>query len=161
MKYILKGKEIINLRHQKNLSQTQLASLVGFIGPTSIGRIEKGERSVDRDKLEQIAKALEVSPEFLIETEDREVHVFRPENMEAFLKGLRVPPRFVNQEYDQESLEDLRKRVENLEKEKPTTRFGDGLSEEELELIKLFRASSEPQRKAALAAAKAILGESL
>lgn len=161
MKYILKGKELINLRHQKNLSQDQLATLVGFTGPSSIGRIEKGTRPVDRDKLEKIARALEVTPESLIEAEDdRETIVLRPENIEAIRKAISQPVKIVNH-YDQESFDDLLKRVESLEKTKTTTLSGDGLSVEELELIKMFRAASDPQRKAALAAAKAILGESL
>ena len=160
MKYILKGKEIINLRHRKNLSQDQLATLVGFTGPSSIGRIEKGTRPVDWDKLEKIAKALEVNPESLIETEAKETVVLRPENIEAIRKALSQPVKLVNH-YDQESFDDLLKRVESLEKIKTTTLSGDGLSAEERELIKMFRASSEPQRKAALAAAKAILSETL
>lgn len=156
MKYILKGRDLINLRHKKALSQGQLASLVGFTGPTSIGRIEKGERPVDWDKLQKIANVFEVTPESLIESEVREF-VISPE----VLKGVRAPYKPARQDYSQESFEDILRRIEKLEKSKPTANACDEFSEEEKELVMLFRCASEPQRKAALAAARAILGEKL
>lgn len=52
---------IKELRKKKNLTQQQLAELVG-LDYTHIGRIEKGERTLDVEYLPIFAKALDCEP---------------------------------------------------------------------------------------------------
>lgn len=58
------GKRIAELRHEKKLSQVQLAELSG-VGYSHIGRIELGRYSVGIDTLSKIAEALGVELEFV------------------------------------------------------------------------------------------------
>lgn len=159
-KYVLNGKMLRNLRAQNEMSQKQLAESVGFTGPSSMLRIEKGERTVDYGKLVQIANVFGVDPQSLI-LEEIEDNGALPTNYTAILRALNTPVPDHFSVSEEISIKDILKRVEKLEKEKPIAKPDDELSAEERELIKMFRASSEPQRKAALAAAKAILNETL
>lgn len=52
---------IRELRKKKNMTQQELAKLVNM-DYTHIGRIEKGERTLDVEKLEDFAKALGCEP---------------------------------------------------------------------------------------------------
>lgn len=157
MKYMVKGKELTNLRRRKNLSQDQLAALVGFVGPSSIGRIEKGTRPVDREKLEKLANVFGVSPDSLVEIEVDDNVVYRPD-LESMKRALRMRPEPLEVRVDRSAVEELRKRVEVLER-KPAT--PNGLTKEEQEILKLFRSASEMQKKLILAAAKAIMTQEI
>lgn len=157
MKYMVKGKELTNLRRRKNLSQDQLARLVGFVGPSSIGRIEKGTRPVDREKLEKLAKVFEVAPDSLVEIEVDDNIVYRPDPA-TIRAALRKAPEPVEFHVDRQAMEDLKKRVELLER-KPEQL--PGLTKEEIEILKLFRSASEMQKKLITAAARGILKEDI
>lgn len=59
---------IIELRTQKGLNQKQLAEAIG-IDPSSMNRVEKGERAVSVAELVQLASALDVRVEDLLAPE--------------------------------------------------------------------------------------------
>lgn len=157
MKYVLDGKRIKNLRSQKGWNQARLAKEVGFEGPTSIGRIENGSRPVTYETLYKLALVLEAEPNSLIKGEFDDSPVFQRSRSDTQVDTSSYDDLFRNLS----ALEQRLSGLEHIVKEKPIVRVDDGLSEEEREFINLFRASSEPQRKAALAAAKAILNETL
>lgn len=59
------GKRIRAERLQLNLTQEQLAELIG-VSSTYVGFIERGERAVTLEKLIQIANTLHVSVDYLL-----------------------------------------------------------------------------------------------
>lgn len=84
---ITMGEKIKELRIQKGYSQEQLAEKVGYKTRGAIAKIEKGVRDFPLDKLELIAKILNVTPEYLIGWEDPQP---QPKEMPASLKRLIV-----------------------------------------------------------------------
>ena len=60
------GDRIKSRRIQLGLSQTELASKLGFKSKASISRIELGLQSLPQSKILEMAKALETSPEYLM-----------------------------------------------------------------------------------------------
>lgn len=60
------GKLIRNRRMQLNLSQQQLADLMGYQSRSTIAKIEKGENDIPRSKIETFAKVLSTTPEYLM-----------------------------------------------------------------------------------------------
>lgn len=59
--YIIKKRRV-----QLGLSQTELANKLGFKSKASISRIELGVQSLPQNKILEMAKALDVSPEYLM-----------------------------------------------------------------------------------------------
>ena len=170
-RYILNGKELRTLRSRNNMSQRQLADKVGFTGPSSIVRIEKGERAVDWEKLHQISGVFGVDPQSII-LESIEDDGSLSSNYTTILRAIKNTPGTDNESFEIEHtvfMDDLSKRLAQIEKhlssivakEKPITISGDELTQEEIDLIKRLRASSDQQRKVALAAVNAILSENL
>lgn len=60
------GNIIKKRRVQLGLSQTELANKLGFKSKASISRIELGAQSLPQNKILEMAKALDVSPEYLM-----------------------------------------------------------------------------------------------
>ena len=60
------GNIIKKRRVQLGLSQTELANKLGFKSKDSISRIELGVQSLPQNKILEMAKALDVSPEYLM-----------------------------------------------------------------------------------------------
>lgn len=56
------GRKLRALRESKNLSQEELANLIGLKDRSSISKIEKGLRGIDYDNLERLVVALGVNP---------------------------------------------------------------------------------------------------
>ncbi len=54
------------LRIQKNMSQQQLAHLVGYEGRSAISKVENGERDISQSMIVKYATALGVSPSYLL-----------------------------------------------------------------------------------------------
>jgi len=54
------GKQIIKLRHERRLTQEQLATKAN-LHRTHIGMIERAERDIQLSNIEKLAKGLEVS----------------------------------------------------------------------------------------------------
>lgn len=59
------GSRIANIRKEKNMSQSQLAVLLG-VGPSTVGMYEQGRRTPDLDTLVRLAKVFNVSLDYLI-----------------------------------------------------------------------------------------------
>ncbi len=60
------GNIINNRRVQLGLSQTELANKLGFKSKASISRIELGVQNLPQNKILEMAKALDISPEYLM-----------------------------------------------------------------------------------------------
>ena len=60
------GNIIKNRRVQLGLSQTELANKLGFKSKASISRIELGVQNLPQNKILEMAKALDISPEYLM-----------------------------------------------------------------------------------------------
>ena len=60
------GNIIKKRRVQLGLSQTELANKLGFKSKASISRIELGVQSLPQNKILEMAKALDVSPDYLM-----------------------------------------------------------------------------------------------
>lgn len=60
------GAKIKSLRENKELSQSQLAELVGYKDKTSIAKIEAGKVDLPQSKILAFSKALNVTPSFLL-----------------------------------------------------------------------------------------------
>ena len=74
-------KRLHDLRRQKNLSQTELAQLVG-LHYTHIGRYERGESRPAADTLKRLADALGVTGDYLLEGASTEAARARFEDRE-------------------------------------------------------------------------------
>lgn len=61
------GAEVRRLRLNKGLSQEELAKLSGFSGRSSIQMIEKGKTNISLDRLEAMAKALDIAPSYFLD----------------------------------------------------------------------------------------------
>lgn len=70
--YSIVGKRIRELRKRLHLTQEQLAEECG-LDFRSIGAVERGERNLSLKSLAKIAKALHVTPEFLVKEEEAPV----------------------------------------------------------------------------------------
>lgn len=60
------GVKIKSLRENEELSQSQLAELVGYKDKTSIAKIEAGKVDLPQSKILAFSKALNVTPSFLL-----------------------------------------------------------------------------------------------
>ena len=61
------GKRIKELRNQRNLTQSELAEMIG-LSTNFIGMVERGERNTSVDKIFKLADAFEISLAKLFET---------------------------------------------------------------------------------------------
>ena len=66
------GKQITDVRKEKNMSQDQLAKILGTT-PTTIGRYERDEVKPSIDVAVKIAEALEVSLDYLAELSENDL----------------------------------------------------------------------------------------
>ena len=57
---------IKNLRLTLGMSQAELAKRVGYEGRSAISKVENGERDISQSMIEKYAKALNVSPTYLL-----------------------------------------------------------------------------------------------
>ena len=62
------GKNVRHSRNERKLSQEQLAFLCG-LHRTYIGAVERNEKNISINKIEKIAKALDISPEKLLKSQ--------------------------------------------------------------------------------------------
>lgn len=60
------GQRIKLKREEKGLSQKELANLIGYESKSAVSYIESDKREVPFDKLSEIAKVLDVSPNWLL-----------------------------------------------------------------------------------------------
>ena len=60
------GQRIKQLRRQKNMTQAELAELLGYTTDSTICHIEKGDHDLTQSKIKKFAEVLGVSPMWLI-----------------------------------------------------------------------------------------------
>lgn len=70
-KYFLIGSKIKEARQDVNMSQKELAELIGFDSSTAISLIEAGQRKVSIDDLEKISKILQKDIKFFLGEEEK------------------------------------------------------------------------------------------
>ena len=71
--YTLIGSKIKDARQEANMSQKQLAELVGFDSSTAISLIEAGQRKVSIEDIEKIGKILQKDIKFFLGKKNEEV----------------------------------------------------------------------------------------
>ena len=64
------GKRIRFFRERAGLTQEQLGRAIGYSGKAMISRIEGGTVSMDAEKIEVVAKALDINPHVLTNRSD-------------------------------------------------------------------------------------------
>ena len=66
------GERIKRRREQLGLSQSELARMVGYTSRSTINKIEKDGRGISQNKIVDIARALKVTPSYLMGWEELE-----------------------------------------------------------------------------------------
>ena len=66
------GKKIRERREELNLSQDELAKLLGYKSRSSINKIELGKNDITQHKIADFAKALQTTPAYLMGWTDSE-----------------------------------------------------------------------------------------
>lgn len=82
------GERIRQRRESLGVTQSELARAVGYTSRSTINKIERDGRGISQDKIVAIAKALKVTPSYLMGWEDEEVAMLtamQEETMERFL----------------------------------------------------------------------------
>lgn len=79
--------KIKQLRIESNLSQDELAHVIGISRPT-LSQIELGERKLKADEVQKIASIFEISPSELLETPKHEVKTVHTKDAHTSLKNL-------------------------------------------------------------------------
>lgn len=96
---------IVNLRTQRKMSLSQLAKLTG-IAKSSLSRYENGSRQFPVNKVNQFAKALNVSPEYLLGIE--------PINITAIYNQLNNNRQKCVYNFAKAQLEDQKRKSDNV-----------------------------------------------
>jgi transcriptional regulator with XRE-family HTH domain len=73
--YIQVGERISQLRKSLEISQQKLAEMVGYETSTAISLIESGKRRVQLVELEQFAKVLHTSSQYLLTGKEPQVDI--------------------------------------------------------------------------------------
>ena len=82
------GERIKRRREELDMSQAELARKVGYSTRSTITRIERDGNGISQDKIVAIAKALKVTPSYLMGWEDEEVATLTAFQEEAMAKFL-------------------------------------------------------------------------
>lgn len=67
------GERIKRRREELNVSQAELARMVGYTSRSTITRIERDGNGISQDKIVAIAKALKTTPSYLMGWEEEDV----------------------------------------------------------------------------------------
>ena len=81
-------KNIKKRRLELGMTQSELARLSGYENRSSIARIERGDTNLPQSKIVDIARALKVTPSYLMGWEDEDVATLtamQEDTMEKFL----------------------------------------------------------------------------
>lgn len=82
------GERIRERRESLGMTQSELARAVGYTSRSTINKIERDGRGISQDKIVAIAKALKVTPSYLMGWEDEKAAMLtamQEETMEKFL----------------------------------------------------------------------------
>lgn len=90
------GEKIKQRREELGMSQDELARKSGYKWRSSINKIEVGRQRLPYNKLVDIARALRVTPSYLIGYEDKEESILTALQEEIMLKVYELTPE--NQE---------------------------------------------------------------
>lgn len=60
------GERIKKRREELNMTQAELAHILGYKSPASITKMEIGERGLPQKKIKQLAEALQTTPEYIL-----------------------------------------------------------------------------------------------
>lgn len=85
-------KNIRKRRNELGMSQEELARKVGYTSRSTIARIERGDIDIPQSKILDIAKALKVTPSYLMGWEDADVAVITAEQEAIFEKFFELTP---------------------------------------------------------------------
>lgn len=85
-------KNIKNRRLELGMTQSELARLAGYENRSSIARIERGDTNLPQSKIIDIAKALKVTPSYLMGWEDRDVATITAGQEEIMEKIFELTP---------------------------------------------------------------------
>jgi transcriptional regulator with XRE-family HTH domain len=86
------------LRESLNMSQQELAEKVGYKDKSAISKVERGDRDINQTMIMKYAKALGVSPTYILYGKDVESQKYPPqqpklrEGEEELLKLIRLMP---------------------------------------------------------------------
>ena len=84
------GERIRLRREELGMTQSELARMVGYTSRSTINKIEKDGRGISQNKIVDIAKALRVTPSYLMGWEDEEVATLTAMQEEAMEKFFRL-----------------------------------------------------------------------
>lgn len=84
------GKRIRERRKELGLSQEELAKMVGYAHKASISKIENGDRDFPIDQIVPIAKALDVSPSYIMGWEERPADNALSKRLMAYAQRMNV-----------------------------------------------------------------------
>lgn len=65
------GERIKKRREELNMTQAELARILGYKSRTSVYKMELGERGLPQKKIKQIAEALHTTPEYIMGWEEK------------------------------------------------------------------------------------------
>ncbi len=103
------GQNIVRIRNEKKISQEKLANLAD-IDRTYIGYIENGKYNITISKLQQIAEALDVSLNELINEyvkKPEQIEIESPENLESKINSLMPGIREYQKLADEHGINDI------------------------------------------------------
>jgi len=106
------GIRIKELRKEKQLTQGELAELLSFKSASAVGMIEREEREINIDTLNELSKIFEVSIDYILGNTDKQTD--EVSKLEEELPGLLERIKRL----DKEKKLNLMKIIEQFEKEK-------------------------------------------
>ena len=83
-------KNIKKRRLELGMTQRELARLAGYENRSSIARIERGDHDLPQSKIEDIARALKVTPSYLAGWEDADVAELTAMQEQTMMKFLQL-----------------------------------------------------------------------
>ena len=86
------GYRIKVLREKKEMSQDELAKIVGYTSRSSINKIELGKINISQSRITKIAKALDVTPAFIMGWEPLEYEEIYSEHEKRIITAYRNKP---------------------------------------------------------------------
>jgi len=109
---VMYGIRIKELRKEKQLTQGELAELLSFKSASAVGMIEREEREINIDTLNELSKIFEVSIDYILGNTDKQTD--EVSKLEEELPGLLERIKRL----DKEKKLNLMKIIEQFEKEK-------------------------------------------